>query len=235
MNRLILPAKGKNYSGTRSTGLVWLQNKKGDSFPSQYLNKGSAKVILYCHGNGGTLGDFKNIITFYSDCLHTSIFAPEYPGYGPAEGVPDESSVNDNVVVALAFLVDELKYKHCNIILLGYSIGTGPAIQLASNLCEQNTPPAAVVSIAGFMSVCDIVRGWKGDMFAKLLADFLDNRWDNMQKLCYVDCPILFLHGEKDNIIPFEHSQKMYAICSSKFKDLHICKQADHSRFNEVS
>ena len=80
VNKLILPGKGKKYSGTRSRGLVWLKNSKGHSFPNHFLKRNTKTVILYSHGNGGTLGDFKAIVNFYSDWFSTSIFAIEYPG-----------------------------------------------------------------------------------------------------------------------------------------------------------
>ena len=233
MNKLILPCKGKRYSGTRSRGLVWLENSQGNSFPNHFLKRNTKTVILYSHGNGGTLGDFKAIVNFYSDWFSTSVFAIEYPGYGPAEGEASEKSVNDNLTTAYKFLTEELGYPTSHIILIGYSIGTGPVINLGSTLCVANNPPGAVVTIAAFKSLCDIVADWKGTMFASILAGVLKNRWDSITQVATLDCPVMFIHGQLDEVIPVSHSEMLYAACVSEKKTLRICPHADHAKFNE--
>ena len=86
VDKIILPGGGRKYSGTNSKGLIWLKNKAGLHFPNHMIRKSSSTVILYCHGNGGSLGDFKSIVGFYAHWFNSSIFAVEYPSYGPAEG-----------------------------------------------------------------------------------------------------------------------------------------------------
>ena len=233
INKLILPGRGKKYSGTRSRGLVWLKNSHGQYFPNHFLKHNTKTVILYSHGNGGTLGDFKTIVNFYSDWFSTSIFAIEYPGYGPAEGEANEASVNDNLRTAYDFLTQELGYPTSNIILIGYSIGTGPAIHLSANLCECGTPPGALVTIAAFKSLCDIVADWKGTIFTSILSSVLMNRWDSMAKMAVLTCPILFIHGAHDDVIPVTHSEALHKACVSESKELCICANANHARFNE--
>ena len=233
VNKLILPGKGKKYSGTRSRGLVWLKNSQGHSFPNHFLKRHAKTVILYAHGNGGTLGDFKTIVNFYSDWFSTSIFAVEYPGYGPAEGEANETSVNDNLQTAYDFLTHELGYPTANIIFIGYSIGTGPVIHLSSKLCESGNPPGAIVTIAAFKSLCDIVADWKGSIFTSILSGVLVNRWDSMAKMALLDCPVMFIHGALDEVIPMAHSEALHLACISDKKMLHICPNADHAKFSE--
>jgi len=234
VNRLILPGKGRKYSGTRSRGLVWLRNSFGSFFPNHYIRKNNSKtVVLYSHGNGGTLGDFKHIVSFYAEWFATSVFAIEYPGYGPAEGEASEETVNDNLFTAFKFLTDVLAYPPGNIVLIGYSIGTGPTIHLAADLCDKGTPPGAVITLAAFMSVCDIVRDWRGAVFVNLLADVVANRWNSMSRVPKVTCPIFFIHGVLDEMIPAEHSQRLLTACAAQEKRLRLCPQADHTHFDE--
>jgi pimeloyl-ACP methyl ester carboxylesterase len=233
VNKLILPGKGRKYSGTRSRGLVWLKNSKDHAFPNHFLKRNTKTVILYSHGNGGTLGDFKAIVNFYSEWFSTSVFAIEYPGYGPAEGESSEESVNDNLETAYRFLSETLNYPAENIILIGYSIGTGPTINLAVDLCERGTPPGAVVTIAAFKSLRAIVGDWKGTMFANLLAGFLTNRWNSIERVKELTCPSFFVHGALDEVIPSTHSEELYKACASDQKRKKICPKADHARFDE--
>jgi len=71
VDKIILPGGGRRYSGTNSKGLIWLRSKSGNYFPNHMIRKTTKSIILYCHGNGGSLGDFKSIVSFYSqwyDC-----------------------------------------------------------------------------------------------------------------------------------------------------------------------
>jgi pimeloyl-ACP methyl ester carboxylesterase len=233
VNSLILPAKGRAYSGMRSRGLVWLKNEAGQHFPNHFLKRNTKTVILYSHGNGGTLGDFKAIVNFYSEWFSTSVFAIEYPGYGPAEGEPSEESVNDNLTTAYTFLTEKLGYPAGNVIMIGYSIGTGPTLHLAADLCEKGTPPGSVVTIAAFKSLRDIVSDWKGTMFASLIADFLTNRWNSIEEVKKLTCPVFFIHGKLDVIIPSSHTVALHDACASEIKRMKVCPNADHSKFNE--
>ena len=67
VNKIILPGSGRKYSGRSSRGLLWLQNSASNFFPNHFIRKPSKCVILYAHGNGGSLGDFKAIVTFYAN------------------------------------------------------------------------------------------------------------------------------------------------------------------------
>jgi pimeloyl-ACP methyl ester carboxylesterase len=157
-----------------------------------------------------------------SNRFSLSVFAIEYPGYGPAEGEPSESTVNDNLFTAFNYLL-QLGYPPKNIILMGYSIGTGPTIKLASTLCESDMSPGAVVTIAAFLSICDIVRDLRGAMLVSWLAGAIENRWASGDLVNKIDCPILFIHGKMDDVIPYTHSEKLYEQCSSEQKFIRIC------------
>ena len=245
VNKILLPGTGRKYSGSTSRGLVWLCNSSGHQFPNHYLRKSQSRhVILYCHGNGGTLGDFKAIVQYYFEWFSSSIFSIEYPSYGPAEGEAGEASVNDNLRTAYAFLVNELHYLPSNIILMGYSIGSGPVIQLASELCGgfgesaaspplPPVPPAALITISAFMSVKDIIRDRQGGGLVSLLADSIENRWNSIERIKRVTCPTLLLHGLQDSLIPASHSQALFVNSGSLEKQLKMCPQADHCHFDE--
>jgi hypothetical protein len=55
-----------NDLGTHSKGLIWLKNKAGQHFPNHLVRKGTKSILLYSHGNGGSLGDFKSIVWDYA-------------------------------------------------------------------------------------------------------------------------------------------------------------------------
>ena len=136
--------------------------------------------------------------------------------------------MNDNLRTAYNFLLF-LGYHPRNIVFMGYSICTGPSIQLASELCLSGTPPGALITIAAYLSICDIVRDLKGsiEMIRSILAGVIDNRWNSGTRIAEVTCPSLFVHGAHDEIIPCEHSEKLFASCSSTLKRLRICPKVN--------
>lgn len=58
----------------------------------------------------------------------------EYPMFGMAQGQPSEVLVNALAEQVYRFVVDTLRVPPCRIVLVGRSIGTGPACYLASRL-----------------------------------------------------------------------------------------------------
>lgn len=234
VDKIMLPGGGRRYSGTNSKGLIWLTNSTGLNFPNHLITrKNSKSIVLYCHGNGGSLGDFKDIVLYYAKGFNSSVFALEYPSYGPAEGDANEDTVNDNVYTAFRFIVDVLGYPISNIILMGYSIGTGPTIKLASDLCSASNPPGAVVTIAAYLSICDIVRDLQQFPPLFIFADAIANRWNSAEAIAKVTCPIFLVHGMQDVIIPYTHSERLHEICNSKMKRLRLIQTAGHTHFSE--
>jgi surfactin synthase thioesterase subunit len=124
------------------------------------------------------LRDWFSLLKALSERFNMSVFGVEYPGYGPAEGLPNSNSVNDNVYTAYNFLTN-LGFPHQNVVLFGYSIGTGPTIQLASELCTAGTPPGALITISAFTSIRDIIQDLKGVYVLNVLGPLLVvERWN---------------------------------------------------------
>ena len=121
-----------------------------------------------------------------------------------------------------------------NIVLMGYSIGTGPCIQIAAELSQRGAEPGALITIAAFSSVRDIVQDMKGSRMLQILAPIvLMERWNSLSSVTHVTCPYLLIHGAKDKLIPCKHSERLHELCGSQEKILHICSNADHTKFKE--
>lgn len=162
-----------------------------------------------------------------------SVFAVEYPGYGPAEGVPGQETVNDNALTAFNFLTLIMGYAPEYIVMMGYSVGTGATIELAAHLCETGRRPAALVALSAFSSICDVVNNLRGSLFVSSLADSIANHWYSLSHVASITCPSIFLHGEKDDVIPHEHSHRLYTFCGASKKVLVTIPNATHTMFEE--
>ena len=87
---------------------------------------------------------------------------------------------------------------HARIIAAGQSLGSGPAVDLASR-----RKLAGVISVGGFTSAVDVAMTevkWLPRWLANSLA--AECRFDNLAKIKSVSCPILLVYGTDDTLAP---------------------------------
>ena len=105
------------------------------------------------------------------------------------------------------FLIREANVNYQNVLVVGRSMGTGAATYLASK-----RKIGALVLISPFTSIKDLIRDRAGSFAASLVAD----RFNNAKRIQNVTCPTFITHGQKDTIIPKNHSQIIH--CKRQLK-----------------
>ena len=110
------------------------------------------------------------------------------------------------------YLIDEMKLSWQSILVMGRSIGSGPAVYLANVKKVQS-----LILLSAFLSLKEVVQDFLGKHLAALLRD----RFANKDRIQNVSTNILFIHGQKDNVVSQNHSKKMY--CLNALKDVHDC------------
>ena len=93
-----------------------------------------------------------------------------------------------------------------NIILYGESLGTGVATHLA-----QNKDFAGIILETPFTSMIDAAKTFYPYIPVKLL---LKDKYENSKKLKNINIPLLVMHGEKDQIVPFQMGKKIYELAN---------------------
>jgi len=109
------------------------------------------------------------------------------------------------------YLVSEFSINPKNIILMGRSIGTGAATHLAS--CRN---VGGLILMSGYTSIKGAVKDYAG----KLAKCFVGERFENVEKIQKVKCPILLIHGLLDKLIPYRQSVEL----RSKVKEPVYCE-----------
>ncbi len=131
------------------------------------------------------------------------MIAVEYPGYGVYKSHKSNSQlIQEDAVSVYDYLVEKVGYKEKNILVLGRSIGSGPASFLAS---IRN--PGALIMMSSFLSLKSLVKDHIGS-----LHNILKERFNNFENIKKVKCPCFFIHGLQDKLISFQHSQKLHGI-----------------------
>jgi fermentation-respiration switch protein FrsA (DUF1100 family) len=163
-------------------------------------------AVLYCHGNAGNLSHRAGTLIRFADVLESSALIFDYPGYGKSTGTPTERSCCAAGEAAWNWLTTEQKIPAERVTLLGASLGGAVATQLArEHGCR------ALVLIKAFTSIPDMATS----RFPWLPARyFVRHRFDNLEKLPLVHRPVFITHGTADRVIPFRHSERLFAVAN---------------------
>ena len=167
----------------------------------------SKGVVLYLHGNRGS-----NRWCFRQSQMMAGsgydIFMPDYRGYGKSDG---ENYSEDQLFGDIQKVYDFLKtkYDESNIIVTGYSLGSGMAAWLSAN-----NQPQQLFLVAPYFSMVDMKN-----KHAWFTPDFLlKYPLTTNEYLAKVKCPISLFHGTNDHVIPFDSATRLAALFPEKVK-----------------
>ncbi|HWM43464.1 MAG TPA: alpha/beta fold hydrolase [Burkholderiales bacterium] len=122
----------------------------------------------------------------------------DYRGYGSSGGSPSENAL---VADALRWY-DHLSPEHRKIYLFGRSLGSGVAVQLAAH-----RPVAGLILVAPFDSLVAVGKRH----YPFLPVDWmLKHRFDSIALAPQLKAPLLCIVATADEIIPAEHSKRLY-------------------------
>jgi len=165
-------------------------------------------VILFFHANAEDLGMSFSVLKHMRDQFRVNVMAAEYPGYGLLGNMkPSEDGVCEVALTTFRYLVDEVGIHYGQIILFGRSLGSGPAVFLASQY-----PVGGLILVSAFSSIKGAVQSIVGRFLAWTFAE----RFPNLRLIPNVSCPSLFVHGELDVLIPAEHSLRLFNRCRAR-------------------
>ena len=109
------------------------------------------KAILRCHGNAEDAANSLFALRYLARRGFT-VACVDYPGYGLSDGSPDEDGCYRNVHCLYDWLIEKRGFKPEDIIVDGFSIGSGPATELAAT-----KPVGRLVLEAPFLSAPRVV------------------------------------------------------------------------------
>lgn len=173
----------------------------------------SRGVILFCHGNAGNISQRIDSFEIFNE-LGFNTFIFDYRGYGKSEGKPSEKGTYYDAEGAWDYLVREKKFKPEEIIVFGRSLGGG----IASYLAKKYQPRALIIE-SSFTSILDMARAFFPRLPIKLLLRF---KYNTMERLRDIHCPVLIIHSQDDTTIPFVCGRVLYETANPPKKFLRI-------------
>ena len=175
------------------------------------------KTIIFFHGNAGTLENRIYKLNHLKD-LEVNFLIIAWRGFSGNKGKPTEKGLYEDGESAVQW-IKSYGVKNENIILYGESLGTGIATEIA-----QNKNFAGVILETPFTSMGDAAKKFYPYIPVKLL---LRDKYENIKKIKNIKSPILVMHGEIDQIVPFSMGQKIYQEANNP-KYSYFTKNDDH-------
>lgn len=162
-------------------------------------------TILFFHGKGGALKDRPNRYRHYVSNGFGVLFL-SYRGFGGSKGLPSEAGFIEDASAAYRWLRAEGTPAH-EIVVVGESLGTGVAVQLAAR-----EKVAALALEAPYASVAEVAaqRYWWVPV-NYLIRD----RFDSLTRISDIRAPLLIHHGTIDRTIPIASGRKLYERAST--------------------
>ena len=161
-------------------------------------------TILFFHGNGGEISGRGGRMAFYQSQGFGALFL-SYRGYGGSTGEISEQGFMTDAVAAYDALIAR-GVSPGMIAVVGESLGTGVAVQLAAQ-----RPVGALVLEAPFTAAVDVAAGVYPWLPVRLL---MKDQFISRDHIAKVKIPLLILHGDADGVIPVEQGRQLFAMAN---------------------
>lgn len=182
-------------------------------------------LVLFFHGNGEIASDYDTIGPIYNG--HSiSFLVVDYRGYGQSSGVPTASSLLSDCHTVFREVCTWLESQGRSglIIVMGRSLGSVPALEIASSY--QNEIAGLIID-SGFARTVPLLNrlGVATDTLGISEAD----GFANFGKIRDIGKPTLIIHGQEDDIIPLEDADILLANSGTMRKQLMLAPGCGHN------
>jgi fermentation-respiration switch protein FrsA (DUF1100 family) len=175
---------------------------------------------LLLHGNAGNVTLLSQTLRTLNRRHNLAVLALDYRGFGKSEGTPTESGLYQDARAARAWLAETVHIAETDVILMGVSIGGAVAIELASH-----DGARGLVLASTFTSLPAAAQHHTPWLPMNLL---LSTRMNSLSKIPDYHGPLLIVHGDADEVVPYEQGKSLYEAANEP-KKLITAKGAKHN------
>ena len=165
-------------------------------------------AVLIFHGIGEQLTYWQSVQTLLAQHGIASLVF-HYSGYGKSPGAITPHNLHRNAHAAYAALL-QIVPANTPIFLLGFSMGTAVAADVASHL----SPPAqGLILCEGFPTLREAAACIAS---SSLLARLLPDIWRTVDTVQTLTQPLLIVHSDSDGLFPAEFAHRIYRSANSQ-------------------
>lgn len=181
---------------------------------------GAKTTFLWSHGNAGNISHRLDNLKLLHEKLKINIFIFDYRGYGRSQGRVSEEGTYMDGEAALKYLRTREDVDPKRVVFFGRSLGAAVAAELATR-----EECLALILETPFASIREMARA----AFPFLpIGPFLRTRYDTVEKVTRVKAPLLVLHGDRDDVVPFAQGKKVFEAALEP-KEFYTIRGAHHN------
>lgn len=179
---------------------IWFKINEEISLNAIHFKSSSAKgLIFYLHGNAENNLYYGEKVQQLCNYNYDLILF-DYRTFGKSNGkIKRERDLQKDAKTVYLKILE--KWKESDIIIYGYSLGTGIAARLAS----KNNPKALILE-SPYYNFVNLIRAHKFYLPADLITKY---KFRTDRYLEDVKCPIYLIHGTEDKQVPYQSSVKL--------------------------
>jgi pimeloyl-ACP methyl ester carboxylesterase len=176
----------------------WDRTINGIKHQGWFLDKKKQKTILYYGGNAEDLAGHCEV---FFENFSANVLMMNYRGYGTSEGKPGEKEIIADAIAMYDLFCKETDTSPENIFLMGRSLGSGVAVQVAAA-----RPAAGIILVTPYEGIYEIARFQYPWLPAKWILRHTFRSIDYAPK---IKTPALVLLATYDEVIPVESGRRL--------------------------
>ena len=198
---------------------VYFSTEDGLTLNGWFVPGDKEMTWLWFPGNAGNISYRLDNLRLLHHRLSLNIFIFDYRGYGRSQGRPSEEGTYLDAEAALTYLRSRRDIDPEAIIFFGRSLGSAIAVNLATkHKCLGLILESPPTSLVGMMK----------RLFPSLPPEELPIKYDSLSKIKRISVPLLILHGDCDEVVPFFMGRKLYEAANEP-KQFYTIENAGHN------
>ena len=244
----LLPGSTAWYDGLKAQGIlkdttiVGYRDFKVHACYVPAKNPASAQgTAIVVHGYGDNHLVFLYLVRMYRDTFNYNVLFPDLQYHGYSEGDHIQMGWNDRFDIEKWIPVAHDIFKDDFMVLHGVSMGAATVMMTSGDPLPSYV--RAFVEDCGYASVVLQFNNNRKQSFAFIPPDVLQSAslvtkikygwgfWQasSVKQLKKCDRPMLFIHGDADDFVPFEHLWQNYNAKKNGYKEMWVAHGAVHA------
>jgi len=173
----------------------------GTALHGWYVPGRRVETLVWFHGNAGNISHRLDNLRLLHELVGVRVLIFDYRGYGASDGSPSEAGLYADARGALSYLRSRADVDQRRVVYFGRSLGSAVAVDLAVD-----EPPLGLILETPFTSV----REMASRLLPGPLRAIVPSMFDNLAKIRAIGPSKLFIHGDKDDLVPYEQGRRLY-------------------------
>ena len=194
----------------------------------------SKRLVLYFHGNAEDLAVCDAYLCWLALNTDQNVLGVDYVGYGKSscEHEPTERNMCDAADASLDYAIHTLRHKRHTVTIIGRSLGSIPAVYLASQQMNAGLGGLILISALASGARCVLPSAYTPE---SILASLDSLFGANILRISEVQCMILFIHGDKDVEVPISNARVLFSKCNRWcLPQLFVVKGGGHNDLSDL-